>query len=682
MISNSPVGGNSFLGDVAAAAAKKAPTPPPEATKADTAKPSNLTAQNLAQKSGNALRDTSAKVASSPFALFKSMMKGGSASFAKDLQAVRQAAPTPAAPKAEAPAPGFAVKATRFISQLSVTRWAVNDMVRDLSKMQAGDSSNLEGETSIGGKLEAGVGVASGAVSGQLKAATSVKVDCHGSAFMVTIQTHGGANLAKATSVGWHNDGVAKGRASCMQTQVFACESPQAAAELIHAFHNRGALDVPGVTPMLDDHGATRESTTTTRTVVVKGSEKATATTGVIGKLFRSFDARVTQQLEHARSTATSHGNTMETQTFSLASEKSLSMLSGVKKALTLGGWKETKVATKAELELKTVTEDASGDSVMQADLSLQMDAEKIAAMGKSFQAFGIVVEKETNRLMALMTSANERNPGTFDVSPEARDQIRTAVHNACAAIVEDGKKMQGHEAATGTGKIGGEVMGLKAEVSLAQSWGGIVTIKLPFAEPEHPTSGGPKLQLEMAAVEYGVTRTDGFKAGAAVGAELAVGGDSGVKVASAELSAESGRQTGTYVRFRVGVEADIQIDSLDLTALGVTLDTAATGDVQPHVASSHMPTFEDFDELDDLLGPGPTISSDDDDLLGPGPTVSASKASVSDDDDLLGPGPTVSSDDDDLLGPGPTVRTTNPLATRVASNPAPVVPDLDLDDL
>jgi hypothetical protein len=556
-----------------------------------TTKGPDLTAQNLGQRSGDAIRSASTKVAPGPFALFKSMIKGSS-SFARDMEAVKQASQ---APKSSSTAPttqpksGFGLKATKFVSQLMVTRGAISDMAKHLSQMATGDSSTMEGETKLTGSAGLNAKVASAGVSGELKAATTIKVDCHGGPFVVTISTHGGGKLGASASLGTEVMGIAKGKALGIETRVFACESPEAAAEIIQAFHSGESLDIQGVTPMLDDRNAKMETTSTKQTVLVKGSEKATACTGLLGKIRQQFDSRTEQTMDVSETKAESDGNTMVTRTFSLASEKPLSALSGLKKAVTLGALTETKIATKVELEVTTVSD--IDESAMKGDLTLQFDSEKVEAMGKSFQAFGIVVDKETNRMMTLLESANEKDPGTFDVGPEAREAIRIAVHDACATIVEAGKSLQGKDAGTLDAKLGGDVGGAELAVGLSLKFGSIITIKLPFQMPENPQSGGPKLKLDVAGAEIGVTTQDGHALSASVGASAVV--------AEVSLAASSGRTSGTYVRVKVGLEADIQIDGLSLEAFGIKVpDVIAKGDVAPNAANGQPTVDFDWDDL------------------------------------------------------------------------------------
>jgi hypothetical protein len=577
-------------GQESAPTVSKAPVQDPAPTTVTTKGP-DLNAQNLGQRSGDAMRSASTKVAPGPFALFKSMIKGSS-SFAKDMEAVKQASQTPkttsTAPTVQ-PKSGFGLKATKFVSQLMVTRGAINDMTKHLSQMSAGDSSTMEGETKLTGSAGVNVKVASGGVSGELKAATTIKVDCHGGPFVVTIQTHGGGKIGASGSLGLDAQGMAKGKALGMETRVFACESAEAAAEIIHAFHNGESLDVQGVTPMLDDRSAKMETTSTKQTVLVKGSEKATACTGLLGKIRQQFDSRTEQTMDVSETKAESDGNTMLTRTFSLASEKPLSALSGLKKAVTLGALTETKVATKVELEVMTVSD--IDESAMKGDLTLQFDSEKVEAMSKSFQAFGIVVEKETNRMMTLLGSANEKDPGTFDVGPEAREAIRSAVHNACATIVEAGKSLQGMDAGALDAKLGGEVGGAELAVGLSLKFGSIITIKLPFQTPDNPQTGGPKLELDVAGAEIGVTTQEGHALSASAGASAVV--------AEVSASVSSGRTSGTYMRLKVGLEADIDMGGLDVASLDQKGPAViAKGDVAVNSAIGQPIVDIDLDDL------------------------------------------------------------------------------------
>ncbi|MBC7544093.1 MAG: hypothetical protein H7338_15320 [Candidatus Sericytochromatia bacterium] len=497
-----------------------------------------LTSGNTAQRSGDALRQASP--APSALGFLKQWVKGGGTPPAQVTVSAVQTTRTQAAVQ---PGPGFRAKATAFVSQSLAQTGKEQALATNLSTLRDGGSMSFEGEVSLGASLGIILKAVEGNLSGSMKAATAVSVECQGTSFLVTIQTRADVGVsAGQTGMGGLMTNVAgASRSVGMHAQMFLCDSPAAAAGAISAYHNGASTDLSGVRHLVQDHSAAMSGSNKTVTMTVRGDQKSTAVTGLFGRIQRAFTARVDKNVSMTTSRMSGPDATITKRTYEMASRKTGAGLDATAmKVLTLGVVSETRTASQVGLEVLDVASHTPGEAgAKKAEFSLKLDSSKIAALQTNFSSIGILADKETGRLVELMESANADVPGSFDVGPVAVAAIRDFVHTALSAVGEQGSRLRDRDDTALQVKVGGEVGGLDLEASATALYGTIVTIKLPFAEAP---SGG--FQPDFGEGEIGETRNSGGQAGARAGVDVGV---------TARVEVGFAAKNSTYTRFQKG---------------------------------------------------------------------------------------------------------------------------------
>jgi hypothetical protein len=201
-------------------------------------------------------------------------------------------------------------------------------------------------------------------------------------------------------------------------------------------------------------------------------------------------------------------------------------------KILTLGIYGKTQVRSDVGLSLRSVTlpsglaKGQSGPTLpttFNPDLSIQVDSGKVKAC-KDLKAVELLIEKQFDRTLAVMQTANKDAPGTFDLSEDGQMYLKESVRKGFMLVYNElnrtGHLSSERQVSTASDRINHDIGLTVAGTGGGIGWtsGGMVTVKIPFRG-----APGTPMTAHVGEVEVGHTSKSAARWKASVGIDTGV---------------------------------------------------------------------------------------------------------------------------------------------------------------